>query len=138
MEGLIRIQMVREHWYVMRDHVVKCLPNEACGILGGIGEMVCEVIPVTNALRSPLRYRMDPEEQLAAMQKIEGLGHEMIGIYHSHIHGPDGPSETDLDEAYYPRVAYLVWFQDENGWQCRAFRLLERSPIEIPIQFHPE
>jgi proteasome lid subunit RPN8/RPN11 len=133
MEGMQGIQLSREHWESMRSHVEACLPNEACGILGGIGEEVHEVIPVTNELQSPHRFRMDPVEQLAAMQRIESLRLEMIGIFHSHVYGPEDPSQTDLDEAYYPRVAYLVWSPEETGWKCRSFRLLDGVAFEIPL-----
>jgi len=138
MEGMQRIQMQLEHWEAMRAHILKCLPNEACGILGGMGERVHEVIPVTNELQSPYHFRMQPAEQLAAMQRIEGMGHQMIGIYHSHIYGPEGPSTTDLDESYFPQVAYLVWSPSGKGWNCRSFRVIDRTAIEIPILFDSE
>ena len=137
MEGMQSIQLSREHWDSMQVHIEACLPNEACGILGGIGEEVHEVIPVTNELESPHRFRMDPVEQLAAMQRIESNGLEMIGIFHSHGHGPDDPSQTDLDEAYYPWIAYLIWSPGETGWKCRSFRLLDGFAFEIPLLLIP-
>jgi proteasome lid subunit RPN8/RPN11 len=133
MEGIEKIQLEPEHWEAMLSHILETLPNEACGLLGGIGENVRVVIPVTNELRSPVRFRMDPSEQLTAMQRIEAMGFEMIGIFHSHVRGPEGPSRTDQEQAYYPNVAYLIWSSFEDEWICRSFRLIEGSTNEIPL-----
>src|SRR3990172_6977006 len=55
-----------EQWNIMLVDVIKRAPEEACGLLGGKGRDVVDVIPVTNVLHSPVRYQMAPEEQLAA------------------------------------------------------------------------
>ena len=59
----------------LQDHVSKCLPNEGCGLIIGriVGQeyQAQEVIPITNILNSPSRYRMDPEEQLRAFEYLE-------------------------------------------------------------------
>ena len=133
LDGIQKIHIQPEHWDAMQTHMLSCMPNEACGILGGRGERVHVVIPVTNILHSPYRFRMDPSEQLSAFLKIENMGHEIIGIFHSHVYGPGDPSVTDLEESYYPNVAYLIWFPAENRWKCRSFRLIDGSVIEIPL-----
>ena len=125
--------MDREHWDKMLLHVRSCLPNEACGLLGGVKGSVRVVLPVTNELRSPIRFRMDPQEQLSAMQRIEASGLEMIGIFHSHVHGPEEPSKTDLEESFYPQAVFIIWFPHGSEWTCRAYRLVEGSSIEIPL-----
>lgn len=111
----------------MRAHVFACLPEEACGLLGGKmdGETatVKVVIPVENVLHSPVRFRMDPREQLLAFNHLDDLGLELVGIFHSHPNGPDAPSATDLAEFYYPGVAFLIWSPGGEGWQLRAFRI---------------
>jgi proteasome lid subunit RPN8/RPN11 len=138
MNGITELEMEKQHWETMRRHIISCLPEEACGILVGKGKFVYEVIPVTNVLHSPHRFRMDPEEQLAAMIHMDEQGYQMLGIFHSHIQGPDGPSQTDLDELTYPEVAFLIWSRMEENWQCRAFRLMKEGPIEIPIVIQHE
>lgn len=132
--GITKIQMEMQHWETMRSQVISCLPEEACGLLGGVGELVHEVFPVTNELHSPSRFRMDPEEQLAAMMRMEQQGYQMVGIFHSHVHGLMSPSETDLEEVTYPEVAYLIWSMIGDDWQCRAFKLKDEGTIEIPIK----
>lgn len=109
----------------MRAHVHACLPEEACGLLGGRFDgtkaTVKVVIPVENVLHSPVRFRMDPREQLQAFNRLDDLGLELVGIFHSHPTGPDAPSATDLAEFYYPGVAFLIWSPGAEGWQLRAF-----------------
>jgi proteasome lid subunit RPN8/RPN11 len=58
---------------------------------------------------------------------------ELIGIYHSHPHGPDEPSPTDVNEAYYPEAIHLIWSQRTGKWQCRAFMITERLSVGIPL-----
>jgi proteasome lid subunit RPN8/RPN11 len=128
-----RIELKREHWDMMLNEVKKCYPEEACGILGGIDHMVEDVIPVTNILHSPTRYRMDPQEQLNAMQQIEDKGHSILGIYHSHVNGLSGLSATDLNEAYYPEAAYLVLSKLLGDWECKAFLIEDRRARELAI-----
>jgi proteasome lid subunit RPN8/RPN11 len=118
----------------MHDHVLVCLPEEACGLLGGSQGVVRMVIPVLNALRSRTRFHMDPQGQLSAMQRIEDEGEEIVGIYHSHPAGPPVPSESDLVEAAYPEVAHLIWSPAGSVWDCRAFRLGRAGATPLPIR----
>lgn len=105
----------------MLDHVLSCLPEEACGLLGGTGALASLMLPVANAARSSTRFRMDPQDQVEAMTRVEGAGLDLVAIFHSHPCGPAGPSETDLREAAYPESAYLIWSPGSGGWECRAF-----------------
>jgi proteasome lid subunit RPN8/RPN11 len=127
--------MNHEHWNAMLEHVRGWFPEEACGILGGIEAEVFEVHPVTNVLHSPVRYRMDPQEQYNAMRHIDDSGHEIVGIFHSHVSGPEGPSITDLAEANYPESAYLIWSRMYREWKCKAYLISDGRAMEIPILF---
>jgi proteasome lid subunit RPN8/RPN11 len=122
-------------WEQMRVDVARHAPEEACGILAGGGREVLAVYPITNQLHSPVRYLMEPHEQLKAFQLIEAQGWELLAIYHSHPHGPEEPSPTDIAEAYYPEAVYLIWSRSQAGWRCRGFRIegaLVR-PVELQI-----
>lgn len=122
-----------EHHQVMYEHVLSCLPDEACGMLGGLGGEVRLVIPVPNVCHSPFRFRMDPAGQIEAMRRIEEAGLDMVAIYHSHPEGPAAPSPTDLEEAAYPEALYLIWSLGEDGWSLRAFRFVGTEPSPVPI-----
>jgi proteasome lid subunit RPN8/RPN11 len=72
------------------------------------------------------------------MMQMDEQGYEMIGIYHSHILGFEGPSEIDLEESYYPDVAYLIWSPLKDAWQCHAYLLTGGKSTEIPIVINAE
>jgi proteasome lid subunit RPN8/RPN11 len=122
----------------MRGHVSKIAPEEACGLLAGKDGQVTSTIPVTNELHSPVRFRMDPREQLHAFHWIESQDAELLGIYHSHPLGPDHPSPTDLSEFYYPGVLSVIWWRDSEAWQMRVFNLDSHPFQEIPVEVTPE
>jgi proteasome lid subunit RPN8/RPN11 len=115
--------MEESAWKVVLDHVRACLPQEACGLLGGHGTDVGHVAPVENIERSSFRYRMEPKAQIEAMLGLERAGYELLGIYHSHPHGPGSLSPTDLLEARYPECAYIVISPHADTWRGRAFRV---------------
>jgi len=127
------IQISDLHYREMVLHVKKFPEEEVCGILGGrIGEKgyhVELVLPVTNELHSPVRYRMQPQAQLDALFTLEKKGMNMVAIYHSHLNGSALPSGTDIDEAFYPNAVYLIWFYRMESWQCRAYRI-ERGEVQ--------
>ena len=118
-------------WERMRADVAARAPQEACGLIAGLiqGEVyqALEVIPATNQLNSPVRFRIEPLELLQAFNHIEANGWELVAIYHSHPNGPEHPSETDLAEAYYPDALTLIWSPAGGGWQGRAFMLQKET-----------
>ncbi len=84
------------------------VPLEACGLLAGRNGSVKKVLPVRNQAQSPVRFVMDPYEQLQAFEWIDSQELELVGIFHSHPAGPETVSATDIREAAY-EVVHLVW-----------------------------
>ncbi len=119
-------------WLAMREHVSAAAPLEACGLVAGHDNRAEVVYPIRNLLASPVRFRMEPYEQLQAFESIESAGLTLIGIYHSHPSGPETPSETDIQEARY-EAAYLIWAPVRNEWQARAFWLDANSAAELRL-----
>lgn len=134
MEG---IRVSPEQYQQMLDHVSQKSPMEACGLLSGshapAGHLVEQVVPITNAAESPVRFRMDPTEQVQALFGFEERGWELVAIYHSHPDGPPGPSQIDLREAAYPEAVQLIWFQDRADWICRAYRYERGLAVEVVL-----
>jgi proteasome lid subunit RPN8/RPN11 len=124
-------------WEIMRQDVILRAPEEACGLLAGLQDVVKEVRSLTNILHSPVRYRMHPQEQYDAFISFEEQGWELLGIYHSHPLGPDQPSPTDINEAYYPDAIYLIWFGGSGAWSCRGFRIQQSRISEIKLLVEP-
>ncbi len=103
-------QLPEALWQGMLAHVLSCLPEEACGLVGSLpGENTAAVIlPIENELHSPVRFRMAPAEQLKAFYWLEERGLDLAAIFHSHPRGPRHPSATDLAEFAYPGVLMLI------------------------------
>lgn len=110
-------------------------PLETCGLLAGEGNRVRQLYPIDNIRQSPVEYEMDPVGQLTAMLDLEERGWELIAIYHSHPHGPQVPSITDIKQAYYPDAAYvIVSLADRRQPRVRAFRIVSGDVNEISLQ----
>ncbi len=116
----------------MRSHVEACLPLEACGLLGGSGDTVRRVIPVTNDAGSAVRFRMNPLEQLQAFEQVERDGLELVGIFHSHPEGPETPSPTDIAEAGY-EVVYIIWSRSQGRWNANGFWIHAGRALDVKL-----
>src|SRR5690606_24265006 len=79
-----------------------------CGLLAGLEGRVRCLYPIENRLHSAVAYEMEPHQQLQAMLEMEEAGLQLLAIYHSHPTGPQTPSATDVDQSYYPGVAYII------------------------------
>lgn len=96
------------------EHARQGRPEEICGILGGEYDpdgrsRVRTQYPTDNVAETPrTRYEIDPEEQLAVFERLEGRGEDIVGFYHSHPRGPARPSETDAAAATWPDHSYLI------------------------------
>jgi [CysO sulfur-carrier protein]-S-L-cysteine hydrolase len=131
------ISLTPDNLAAMQAHVSSLAPQEACGLLAGwqVSDrfIAVEAIPVTNILHSPVRYKMEPHEQLETFNRIESAGWELVGIFHSHPAGPVGPSATDIAEAYYPGLIYLIWSCSASRWSCRAYRIRSNEVEEADL-----
>lgn len=123
----------KQHWDEMLRHVDQQMPLEACGLLAGKKERVEKVILVRNQAQSPVRFVMDPYEQLQAFDWIESHGLELLGIFHSHPAGPEAASATDIAEAAY-EVIHLIWSRAQNDWQARGFWIENHHATEVSLQ----
>jgi proteasome lid subunit RPN8/RPN11 len=122
----------REHWQQMLYHVDSHIPLEACGLLAGTDNRVEKVIEVRNQAQSPVRFVMDPYEQLKAFDWIESNGLDLLGIFHSHPAGPETASATDIAEAAY-EVVHIIWSRIEERWQARGFWIENGEAIEVTL-----
>jgi proteasome lid subunit RPN8/RPN11 len=123
----------KDHWQEMLHYVDRHLPLEACGLLAGTGNQVEKVIKVRNQLQSPVRFVMDPYEQLKAFDWIESNGFDLLGIFHSHPAGPETASATDILEATY-EVIHVIWSRIEDHWQVRGFWIEDGEASEVSLQ----
>ena len=123
----------KEHWQEMLHHVDSHIPLEACGLLAGTNNQVEKVIRVRNQAQSPVRFVMDPYEQLRAFDWIEASGLDLLGIFHSHPAGPETASTTDILEAAY-EVIHVIWSRIEDHWQARGFWIEDGEASEVSLR----
>ena len=123
----------RQHWQEMRAHVEGQAPLEACGLLAGNGDQVERVLLVRNQAQSPIRFVMDPYEQLKAFDSIDANGLDLVGIFHSHPTGPEMASATDIADAAY-EVVHLIWSRGAGDWHVRGFWIEGGRASEVPLQ----
>jgi [CysO sulfur-carrier protein]-S-L-cysteine hydrolase len=127
----------RPHWEKMIRHVEENAPFEACGLLAGKDDRVEEVLLVRNQAKSPVRFVMDPYQQLEAFEWIESHALDLIGIFHSHPAGPETASATDIAEAAYDAVS-VIWSRPQGQWQARGFWITDGQAINIPLVLSTE
>lgn len=128
------IYLTKAHLEKMEADVRDRVFEEACGLLLGKENHCNMVIPVTNILHSPNRFRMKPEEQLNAFILAEKSGFDILAVYHSHPQGVDKPSLIDIEELTYPGIIYLIWYSVLNRWKCRGYFMdTIIDPVEVPI-----
>src|SRR5437868_7043237 len=90
------------------------LPNECCGLLGGVthdsGRTLLAVTchPLANAAASPTEFESEPRSMFAAMRELRRLGLDVVAVYHSHPAAPPVPSRTDLARNWSERVVNLI------------------------------
>ena len=131
------LKLKAEHLQTMRQHVAAQAPLEACGLLAGKQDSVEAVLRVRNAEQSPVRFRMDTQEQYDAFMWIEAHGLDLIGIFHSHPSGPETVSPTDIAEAAYD-VVHVIWSRADHNWSARGFWIEKKQATEVMLQLLAE
>lgn len=126
--------LTREHVQEIVEYVNFHTPLEACGLLAGNNDRVEKVLFVQNQAQSPVRFVMEPYEQLKAFDWIDSEELELLGIFHSHPAGPETVSPTDIAEAAYD-VVHVICSRSEGNWKLRGFWIANGRSSEVPLQF---
>jgi proteasome lid subunit RPN8/RPN11 len=102
-------------------------------------------VPIASDVSSPVRYFMNPGEQIRAFRDIRESGLEMLAIYHSHPSSDARPSEHDKAMALFPAAkpgeppvpAYPGWvyvivsLARPEQPVVRAYRLMGTEFVEV-------
>jgi len=122
----------------MVAHAREDLPNECCGMVGGMDGEALIVIPVVNSAASPLRFEMDPQGQYNALKAIEDDGMELLAIYHSHTKSAAYPSQTDVNQAVnWPDAVWvIVSLEDPDAADVKGYWLkdLRIADAELVVE----
>jgi [CysO sulfur-carrier protein]-S-L-cysteine hydrolase len=110
-------------------------PNECCGIIGARNDIAARVFPVRNAAASPLRYEMDPKDQLRVFEALDDDDLDVGAIYHSHTRSDPLPSQTDINLAFYPDAVYVILgVKDADRDDVRAWRIVDGKVSETALE----
>lgn len=121
-------------------HAESELPNEACGLIGGIFEdgvkVIKKVYLLTNTDQSNEHFSMDPREQLSAIKDMRANGLVPLGNWHSHPESPSRPSDEDKRLAYDSKASYMILsLMDRENPVLNSFRIsgadAEKEQLEI-------
>jgi len=128
-----KLRLTREHWLTMQRYMNKHAPLEACGLLAGKNNTVQAVLEIRNQAQSPVRFVMDPHEQLTAFNWIDSNELDLLAIFHSHPAGPEAVSETDIAEAAYA-VVHIVCSRRKGKWRVRGFWIEDGQASEVTLE----
>lgn len=121
-------------------HAESELPNEACGLIGGVFENGVKVIKkvylLTNTDQSNEHFSMDPREQLSAIKDMRANGLVPLGNWHSHPESPSRPSDEDKRLAYDSKASYMILsLMDRENPVLNSFHIsgaeAEKEQLEI-------
>ena len=117
--------------HAQQDRLIEC-----CGMLAGRDSVVTRVFPASNAAKNPAtEYEVAPKELFQLTREIRAAGLQLLGIYHSHPNGQNEPSPRDIEQAYYPDVAYFIISPLPNAKEpLRAFSISDSQVSELEIQ----
>lgn len=104
-------------------------------MLAGRGRTITHIFPAANALASATAYEIAPKELFRVMKEIRAANLQMLGIYHSHPHGENRPSRSDIERAFYPETPYVILSPLPDAPQpVRAFSIREGEIAELEIE----
>ena len=121
----------------MIAHAQACLPEEACGLVGGLAMLGRVYLPITNQLHSPTQFFMEPREMLAALNQLDALGLQLLAIAHSHPGGPAGPSASDIAQFAWPGVLTLILSPAGAAWQIQACQIEDGRAHPVQMDGQP-
>jgi [CysO sulfur-carrier protein]-S-L-cysteine hydrolase len=143
------MRIPRQIYEQLLEHAKEEAPNECCGLIGGKNGEASTVYRARNAEASPLRYNLDPSDQIRIYGEMEEQGEDLAGIYHSHTASPAYPSQTDINlalmdrredgrvvgqEPVFPGVIYLIASLAQGEEPLRGFEIDENGVTEVDLE----
>ena len=120
----------------VNQHFKAVWPEEGCGFLVGKNGGVLEFHPAENVRHSPTAYEMSPHDQIHIMMAIEDRQLEILSIIHSHPSGPLALSQTDLNEAKWFDLSYIiVSLRQIECPKWKGWLLTPQNQKEISLDF---
>jgi proteasome lid subunit RPN8/RPN11 len=118
----------------MVAHAREEAPNECCGLVASSNGDAVRVYRAANAEHSPVKYVVDPRDQIRIQNDIDEHGWDLGAIYHSHTRTEPFPSQTDINLARnWPDPVYVIVGVAGDDADVRAFRIVDGSVTETEL-----
>jgi [CysO sulfur-carrier protein]-S-L-cysteine hydrolase len=119
----------------MVAHAREEAPNECCGLVAASDGDAVRVYRAGNAERSPVKYVVDPRDQIRIQNDIDDNGWDLGAIYHSHTRTEAYPSQTDINLARnWPDPLYLIVGVAGDDPDVRAYRIVDGQVSEAALE----
>jgi proteasome lid subunit RPN8/RPN11 len=110
-------------------------PNECCGLVASSNGDAQRIYRAANTERSPVKYVVDPRDQIRIQNDIDDHGWELGAIYHSHTRTEPFPSQTDINLARnWPDPLYVIVGVAGDAPHVRAFRIVDGQVTETELE----
>jgi proteasome lid subunit RPN8/RPN11 len=121
--------------FALQAHAQGAPDQERCGLLAGRDGVIARVLLAHNVAGDPAtQYEIAAAELFQLMREIRSAGLQLLGIYHSHPHGANEPSRSDIARAHYPDAAYVIISPLPGAEKpVRAFSIRDGSVAELQI-----
>lgn len=113
-------------------------PDESCGYLLGIGDVVTENYWMENTDHSPEHFSFAPRDQFAALRYARSKGLNILANWHSHPASPSRPSQEDLRLANDPTIRYAILSLLDGKPTLNSFRIVNGQVVDKEIHLQPD
>jgi [CysO sulfur-carrier protein]-S-L-cysteine hydrolase len=119
----------------MVAHAREEAPNECCGLVASSNGDAVRIYRARNAEHSPVKYVVDPRDQIRIQNDIDDHGWDLGAIYHSHTRTEPFPSQTDINLARnWPDPLYVIVGVASAKPDVRAFRIVDGRVCEAELE----
>ena len=113
-------------------------PDESCGYLMGVGDVVTENYPMENIDHSPEHFSFAPKDQFAALRYARSKNIKILANWHSHPASPSRPSQEDLRLANDPTIRYAILSLLDGKPNLNSFKILHGEVVDKEIHLQTD
>ncbi len=115
-------------------HAQEDAPDECCGMVGFKDGRAIQIYRAENTDHSPLRYEVDPKDQLRIELAIDDADQTLGAIYHSHTRSEPYPSQTDINLAFHPDTLYIIVGLASSEPKICAYRIIDGQVTQVQVE----
>jgi len=132
----MRLRLTSQQVLLLRDEASRVQPLEACALLFGRTNekeaIVERIVTAPNALRSTIRFEIDPKTFYDAFIQAQEDGLDFLGLFHSHP-APAYPSSLDQEfMRLWGDAFWLILSTLDNS--LAAFRMSNRRVQRVTVK----